>query len=65
VRTCEGLELTYSHEVFDDTVELGAFVAILYRSPVLFDSRGQSTEVLYCLGNGLQNVIWLRGFGTS
>lgn len=43
---------TLNHEVFDDTVELGAFVAVINLSPILFDSRGQSTEVLYCLGNG-------------
>jgi hypothetical protein len=57
VRTCEGLGLTYSHEVFDDTVELGAFVTETKLGPVLLDSRGQSTEVLCGLGNGLQNCV--------
>ena len=66
VRTYERqVDLWYSHEVFDDTMELGAFVAVINLCPVFFDPRGQSTEVLYCLGNGLQNVIWLRGVGTS
>ena len=46
-------------------MELGAFVAEAKLLPALLGSRGQSTEVLYRLGNGLQNVIWLKGIGTS
>jgi hypothetical protein len=55
----------YVHEVLDDAVELGAFVAEAKLSAILLDAGCQSTEVLRRFWDGLRNIIRGEALGTS
>lgn len=47
----------YVHEILDDAVEFGTFVAVAELSTILLDAGYQSTEVLGGFGDRLRNIV--------